>query len=247
MHSNDCLVLSCLVLSCVTLIADSADTAHEGSKRQNASSSASASIGDRPSRTSTSSIQATSSVREREMEREDIGRSPDNTANHQSSPMGTDNDSKKNKRKRNAVYRGGEEVDGDYVPNGSTYTKAQKEFNRMAALKDPLPGIIADMAIAPVASRIVHRRSSRHSGAPAATEYGETGTRKSPKDAPPVNTRPLSARKGSTKTVQEDDESRNEEEDDEDDEDEDEDDEDEVLTEDQDSIPAKGSRASRCR
>ena len=175
----------------------------------------------------------------------DIGRSPDTAANHQSSPMGTDNDSKKNKRKRNAVYIGGEEVDGDYVPNGSTYTKAQKEFNRMAALKDPLPGIIADMAIAPVASRIVHRRSSRHSGAPVTTEYGETGTRKSPKDAPPVNTRPLSTRKRSTKKVQEDEES--EDEDDEDDDEEDEDDEDEVLTEDQDSIPAKGSRASRSR
>ena len=133
--------------------------------------------------------------------------------------------------------RGGEESDAEYVPNG-TYMKAQKEFNRMATLKDPLPGIIADMAIAPVASRIVHRRSSRHSGAPVTTEYGETGKRKSPKDAP-VNSRPLSARKRQTKKVQED-----EDEDDEDDEDEDddEDDEDEVLTEDQDSIPAKGSR-----
>lgn len=154
--------------------------------------------------------------------------------------MGTDNDSKKNKRKRNAIVRGGEESDAEYVPNG-TYMKAQKEFNRMATLKDPLPGIIADMAIAPVASRIVHRRSSRHSGAPVTTEYGETGTRKSPRVAP-VNSKPSSARKRQTKKVEEDEDEEDEEEEDED-EDEDDEDEDEVLTEDQDSIPAKGPRS----
>lgn len=148
----------------------------------------------------------------------------------QSSPMRSENASKKDKRRRNSTARGEERETDEYVPPvHGTLSKAHNDFNRIVELKDPLPGIIADMAIAPVASRIVHRRSSRHSAPSIVTEYGEAGIRKSPKDAP-FNGRALTAGERLSRRIQEE---ADEEQDDEDD---------EVLTEDQDSIPVKGSR-----
>lgn len=46
-------------------------------------------------------------------------------------------------------------------PTPGTLTKAQTEFNIKVGMKDPLPDILSEMALAPVASRIVHRRSNR--------------------------------------------------------------------------------------
>jgi hypothetical protein len=164
------------------------------------------------------------------------GTSSSNRASASASPMRSENTSKKDKRRKNSTARGEEREVDEYVPPvHGTLSKAHNDFNRIVELKDPLPGIIADMAIAPVASRIVHRRSSRHSAPSIVTEYGEAGIRKSPKDAP-SNSRALTAGERLSRRIQEEADEEQEDEEDEDDED------DEVLTEDQDSIPAKGSR-----
>lgn len=202
------------------MIVDSTARPNEGRRRQSASG---VSMDDRTSRTSSSNrLSASASPMEKEEQ--------EAPAHYQSSPMRSENASKKDKRRRNSTARGEEREVDDYVPPvRGTLSKAHNDFNRIVELKDPLPGIIADMAIAPVASRIVHRRSSRHSAPSIVTEYGEAGIRKSPKDAP-FNDRALTAGERLSRRIQEE---ADEEQDDEDD---------EVLTEDQDSIPAKGSR-----
>jgi hypothetical protein len=50
---------------------------------------------------------------------------------------------------------------GSDHPTPGTLTKAQTEFNIKVGMKDPLPDILSQMALGPVASRIVHRRSNR--------------------------------------------------------------------------------------
>jgi hypothetical protein len=199
-------------------IVDTTARPNEGRRRQ------SVSMDDRTSRTSSSnraSASASASLMEKEEEDAPVHYQP------------CENTSKKDNRRRNSTARGEEREVDEYVPPvHGTLSKAHNDFNRIVELKDPLPGIIADMAIAPVASRIVHRRSSRHSAPSIVTEYGEAGIRKSPKDAP-FNGRALTAGERLSRRIQEEADEEQEDEDDEDD---------EVLTEDQDSIPVKGSR-----
>lgn len=202
-----------------TTIVDTTARPNEGRRRQSVSM-------ERTSRTS-SSNRALASASPMEKEEEEA------PAHYQSSPMRSENTSKKDRRRINSIARVEEREVDEYVPPvHGTLSKAHNDFNRIVELKDPLPGIIADMAIAPVASRIVHRRSSRHSAPSIVTEYGEAGIRKSPKDAP-SNGRALTAGERLRRRIQDEADEEQEDEDDEDD---------EVLTEDQDSIPVKGSR-----
>ena len=71
-------------------------------------------------------------------------------------------------------------VDTDFPPSG-TLAKVQKNFNAKVAMNDPLPDILSEMAMAPVASKIVSRRSERltHDSASSATDV--TALRRSPR------------------------------------------------------------------
>lgn len=65
-------------------------------------------------------------------------------------------------------------------PTPGTLTKAQTEFNIKVGMKDPLPDILAEMGLAPVPSRIVHRRSNRITEINTREESAKAGNTASP-------------------------------------------------------------------